>query len=463
MGRILVLLKGHLASVLAIRPERGEHCLVARLHLCTEPADDIGVGGGVRIPQRGRGSLLILEIRPGVLVLVEKQLYPSDTQIMNPPASASNVNERSHPQDTSLPLIMYAAFGMDRYNSHLYLRKFTSAQLQEISDAFKRSSSVVDAALAESLRNDRLLLGYRPLHPELSSLAADDFVDASLRGALSKASPGRLIRLMREEAPDVYSFPLFSAHVCTLLLEEVEHFKQYQGVPNENLVHPTESKVGMSAAKREAGYTILDDVGLSQMLDELLRRLMVPLARLLYTEKGKDGAGRFAELDWRHGYVISYSDPEGKHGSRSRLSAHTDDSELTLNICLGHEFDGGHLTFGGQRGSAAAAQAALGGGRGSENRSGSNGSDSASGSGLVAPSIGRAIVHMGQQLHRVHDVTAGERHMLIMWCRSRSYRGVTCPCCTINCRGDGCVCNPQWRGRYVRAPPSGQQGGAGGA
>jgi len=54
-----------------------------------------------------------------------------------------------------------------------------------------------------------------------------------------------------------------------------------------------------------------------------------------------------APLDWRHGYVLRYEPTQ-----RSSLTPHTDDAEITLNVCLSPDgsFEGGELLLGGVRG-----------------------------------------------------------------------------------------------------------------
>ena len=58
---------------------------------------------------------------------------------------------------------------------------------------------------------------------------------------------------------------------------------------------------------------------------------------------------------------------------------------------------------------------------------------------LVQPKVGRAMLHCGQHIHEVRNVSTGERHMLVIWFRSSSYRTNTCPCCVIN-RRNSCIC-----------------------
>ena len=57
--------------------------------------------------------------------------------------------------------------------------------------------------------------------------------------------------------------------------------------------------------------------------------------------------------------------------------------------------------------------------------------------------LGRCVLHLGKQVHSVSSVSKGERHVLIMWCRSiRNQRAIQCPCCREFNR-KMCVCVPE--------------------
>jgi len=70
------------------------------------------------------------------------------------------------------------------------------------------------------------------------------------------------------------------------------------------------------------------------MLNELMRICIVPIARFLYPEYGG------ASLDEHHGFIVRYKMDEDLN-----LDFHYDDSEVTLNLCLGRAFTGGSLFF----------------------------------------------------------------------------------------------------------------------
>ena len=179
----------------------------------------------------------------------------------------------------------------------------------------------------------------------------------------------------------------------------------------------------------------LESVGLGWLTDLLFHMFLQPIARLLFstTEKFVDSGSTTDVkspklLDWRQGFVAGYSvDPTGEKGTtRQRLVPHTDDSEVTLNCCLGEEnFEGGQVEFYGLRGTPEEGQ-------------------------LVRiahrPNVGTALLHAGRHVHAVSDVTSGERYALVIWSRSwGQLRAHTCPCCYLNRRQDTtCICNVRW-------------------
>ena len=133
-------------------------------------------------------------------------------------------------------------------------------------------------------------------------------------------------------------------------------------------------------------------------------------------------------LDWRQGYVAGYSaNPLESNGvQRHFLVPHTDDSEVTMNCCLGEDtFEGGNVEFHGLRGTT--------------------------GEGLLVgtvhrPNVGTAVLHSGRDLLSVSNVLSGDRYALIIWSRSwGNLRSNTCPCCWMNRRQDStCICGNRW-------------------
>ncbi|MED6127681.1 2-oxoglutarate and iron-dependent oxygenase domain-containing protein icu11 [Stylosanthes scabra] len=139
---------------------------------------------------------------------------------------------------------------------------------------------------------------------------------------------------------------------------------------------------------------VLDDFGMESMLDKLMKDFIRPLSRVFFAEFGG------CSLDTHHGFIVEY----GIHRDRE-LGFHVDDSEVTLNICLGKEFSGGELFFRGARCDAHV------------------NSDSQLEEIFDYSHVpGQAILHSGRHRHGAKATTSGKRMNLILWCRSSTFR-----------------------------------------
>lgn len=213
--------------------------------------------------------------------------------------------------------------------------------------------------------------------------------------------------LMDEELPDVFSFRLLSKNFCEQLREYVMALSR---------ISQTTPLLDTDLGRRPFN---LDMVRLGWLNDLLFQLITRPISRHLF-----QSTETLEDLDWRHGFVTGYSAKPTIGKPRERLVTHTDDSEVTLNVCLGAEFEGGLLEFRGLRGD----------------------DDETELMGTFQPQTGLAIVHAGRKFHDVTQVTAGDRFALIMWARAwKGARAVACPCCWLNRRNDNsCVCGPRW-------------------
>ena len=201
------------------------------------------------------------------------------------------------------------------------------------------------------------------LHPEfLAMLQSLDAAD------LMGTDPAAVIKgWVTEEAAEIYSFPLLTEKACDMLCDEVEHF-QTTGLP-----------VRRPNSMNNYGI-ILNEIGLKEALS-VLQSSIAPVARALFPVEGQS-------LDDHHSFVVSYKPSEDKG-----LDMHTDDSDCTLNVCLGKEFEAAGLTFCGNAGAP-------------EHRLQSI---------QYSHARGRALLHLGRRRHGADDITEGHRLNLIMW------------------------------------------------
>jgi len=227
-----------------------------------------------------------------------------------------------------------------------------------------------------------------------------------------------LLDLIDEEMMDVYSFPLLTDSFC----DRIQAFMTRVTKEVEQVTKDIDDDILAGSLQRTRN---LDNIGLSWLNDLLFQLIVRPISRQLYQEAEMGGTN--GDLDWRHGYITAYSADPDIEKPRQRLVPHTDDSEVTLNVCIGGNFEGGQLVFRGLRGTVRPGEVVGG----------------------YTPERGRALLHAGRQFHEVTEVTSGDRFALIMWTRSwGGIRSKTCPCCWMNRRQEdrvsSCICGDRW-------------------
>jgi len=245
--------------------------------------------------------------------------------------------------------------------SHAAGRRSLSAAANAVIERYvpmRRHALLFDAAAIHSW-----------LHPDFVALLQT--VDA----AEAADAAGSVRSFVTQEADDVYSFPLLSDRACEHLIEEVEHF-QSTGLP----------------ARRPNSMNnygvVLNEIGLKPTLSAL-QAAVHPLARALFPLEG-------AAFDDHHSFIVSYRPHED-----AGLDMHTDDSDVTLNVCLGKAgFEAAGLTFCGDMGAP----------------------DHRHVSHRYSHSRGRAVMHLGRRRHGADDITKGHRMNLIMWNWNHAYR-----------------------------------------
>jgi len=223
---------------------------------------------------------------------------------------------------------------------------------------------------------------YRLSDPALATLTVDD-LDPALRAALSGDSG--LHALIEEVHPDIYAVPILSAQWCDRLLAELDALDDWTARTGQRFEPPNSmNRYGV----------ILSELGLTGTLDALLTQAIAPLAAECFPEVGGE------DLDSHHGFIVEYQ----RGGDRS-LGFHVDDSEVTLNLCLGGGFSGGELFFEGRR---------------CEEHRQTGCSTADQFHWAHRPGIG--LLHAGKHRHGALSIVEGRRRNLILWCRSSRYR-----------------------------------------
>lgn len=349
-------------------------------------------------------------------------------------SSSRAINEYKRPQrDTrQLSFLLHSIYGLHRYPH--YLDKWGTSDIAGLREALLSALTQVDEGAARAAARDELAAAYTPTHNTLwTPEGVRSLLVPALQTVLSSASPlGALTRRagLEEVCDGVFTLPALQPAACEALIEEAAAYCKY------------EEARGAASSDSVRRLVPLRSCGAGALPELLLHQLLLPLAPHLFPE--------LPPMTWAYGYIIGYSalpastsahatpaDGTGADAAattaatalaapaltgRVALDAHTDDSEITLNINLGRAFTGGELVFRHLR------------------------SDEAEGSAqtVLRPVPGTAILHRGQHLHEVTPVTAGERYALIVWFRSGSYRQQLCPCCVTHRRAD-CICDASWK------------------
>jgi len=198
----------------------------------------------------------------------------------------------------------------------------------------------------------------------------------------AKMDPTHLAPMLQVEIPGVYSFRPFASEFLQIFVEEMEHFdvisKEYQ-IP-----------VRRPNSMNNYGV-VVNEIGMRDLLSSFQHDYLWPLAKCLFPKEAShpfDGH--------HHSFLVRYEASED-----AGLDMHTDDSDVTFNVCLGEAgFEGSTLTFCGMFGSAHHRQYQH----------------------TYPHEIGRAALHLGSQRHGADDITSGRRTNLIVWNHNLHWR-----------------------------------------
>lgn len=182
--------------------------------------------------------------------------------------------------------------------------------------------------------------------------------------------------------PGVFTFDLFSETACDTLLAELENYERVAVERGWCVSRPNSmNNHGM----------ILNDVGLEPWIDVLQADVIGPIAAELFPVVG-------AELTSHHTFLVAY-EPGGDRG----LDMHTDDSDITTNLCLGKDFTGGSMAFCGRLGAP----------------------DHRLLQYKYEHKKGRCVMHLGRHRHGAGDITDGRRRNLIVWSSNSCFRSTS--------------------------------------
>lgn len=276
---------------------------------------------------------------------------------------------------------------LERYLPPSLLNVSRESKVQYMREILLRYSPEGERTRVQKHREYRqkIISNYQPLHRELYTMHAANFFVPSFLKAVNECTEESFRSIMTEPSPGVFAFEMLQPHFCELLLAEVENFEKW--------VHETKFRIMRPNTMNKHG-AVLDDFGLETMLDKLMEDFVRPMSRVFFPEVGG------YTLDSHHGFVVEYGLDRDVD-----LGFHVDDSEVTINVCLGKQFSGGELFFRGIRCEKHVNTETL--------------SEEIFDYSHVP---GRAVLHRGRHRHGARATTSGHRINLLLWCRSSVFR-----------------------------------------
>ena len=186
--------------------------------------------------------------------------------------------------------------------------------------------------------------------------------------------------VLKKEIDGVYSFNVFDENFVKLFNEEIENF--YDVSERENI--PVRRPNSMN------NYgVIVNEIGMEPLITAFQQDYLWPISRRLFPEQA-------SQFDNHHSFIVRYRSDEDLG-----LDMHTDDSDVTFNVCLGEDFEGATLSFCGMFGA----------------------SDHRQHTHTYNHQVGRAVLHLGSRRHGADDIKSGRRSNLIVWNHNWKYRG----------------------------------------
>ncbi|KAG7532887.1 Prolyl 4-hydroxylase alpha subunit [Arabidopsis thaliana x Arabidopsis arenosa] len=257
-----------------------------------------------------------------------------------------------------------------------------------MSDILCKYISRGECSKAKRYKNyrERIISNYQPRFRELYKLDPESFLLPTFRKAISENTEESFRRIISEPFPGVFVFEMFQPDFFEKLLAEVENFRTW--------AHETKLKITRPNKMSKFGV-VLDDFGLDIMLTQLMEDFIFPICKVFFPKV----CG--AMFDSPRGFFI-----ENGEDRDAELGFHVEDSEITLNVCLSKQGEGGEIFFAGTR-----CKKHMDIDPKPEERFD------------YCHILGQAILHRGCHVHGARAATtSGRRANMILWCRNSLFR-----------------------------------------
>ena len=212
--------------------------------------------------------------------------------------------------------------------------------------------------------------------------AREALTDAA-RAALNAGDPAALRALVQEVHPGIFTAQLVSKSWCRELLSELDRFDSNRRDEGDPPTPPN--------SMHNYGV-VLAEAGLDEAMNWLATQILSPFAVELFPDLCPQG------LVAQHAFLADYAEDRD-----IELSLHVDQSDVTLDLCLGTDFEGGELVLEGPRCFGHLDHPPRVGER------------------FVYSHVpGTALIHAGKNRHCALPITAGRSAQLVLWGRVRS-------------------------------------------
>ncbi|KAE9600244.1 putative procollagen-lysine 5-dioxygenase [Lupinus albus] len=301
-----------------------------------------------------------------------------------------NPNEEHKPDDYEDMQLEYSAVilsSLEKYLPPTMLNDHRDQKAKFMQDILLKylPTKERNRAIKHREYRQKIISNYQPRNRELYTLNPTAVFVPSFLKAINDNTEQSFRNILSEPSPGIFVFEMLQKDFCESLLEEIENFEKWVTEAKFRIMRPnTMNRYG----------AVLEDFGFETMLNNLMEGFIRPLSRVFFAEVGG------ASLDSHHGFVVEYGQDRDID-----LGFHVDDSEVTLNVCLGKQFSGGELFFRGTR---------------CEKHVNTDTQSEEIFDYSHAP--GKAVLHCGRHRHGARATTSGHRVNLLLWCRSSVFR-----------------------------------------
>ncbi|CAL9218151.1 unnamed protein product [Arabidopsis halleri] len=230
---------------------------------------------------------------------------------------------------------------LEKYLPPEMLTANREAKAKFMSDILRKYISREECSKAKWRNNyrQRIISKYQPLYRGWCNFDPELFLLPAFRNAISENTEESFRRIISEPFPGVLVFQMFQPDFFQKLILEVENVRKWAHETNFPIRRPNKTS--------KHGVVLDDYFGLDIMSKKLMEDFIFPICKgkeIFYLNALERLFLCGAMFDSHHGFII-----ENGEDRDAPLGYHVDDSEITLNVCVRKQFEGGEISFVGTR------------------------------------------------------------------------------------------------------------------